>query len=178
MTNESIIKAEKEYIVNVLHKKLIDSNYGENAKTYKWLAKKYWSEEFIDGKRKDIHHINFDHSDNRVCNLVVLTHEEHINLHYMFDPAYVDIHKGKKNSMYGNGYRIEGQKNGRYKRGDLTSGSKNGRYKRGDLTEGDKNGIFRKVWMTNGIDNMPVIPPWDQDMLIFGWKYGLTRRKK
>ena len=33
-------------------------------------------------------------------------------------------------------------------------------------------------WMTNGNDNMQVFPPWEKDMLIFGWWYGITQRKK
>ena len=46
-------------------------------------------------------------------------------------------------------------------------------------TAGDKNPMFGKSnsnkdtkWMTNGIDEMRVFPPWDKDMLIFGWRYG------
>lgn len=33
-------------------------------------------------------------------------------------------------------------------------------------------------WMNNGKENMLVFPPWDQDMLIFGWQYGRLKRSK
>ena len=33
-------------------------------------------------------------------------------------------------------------------------------------------------WMNNGKDQMQVYPPWDQDMLIFGWQYGKLKRSK
>lgn len=46
-------------------------------------------------------------------------------------------------------------------------------------TAGDKNPMYGRVspnkgtkWMNNGKDEMRVFPPWDQDMLIFGWTYG------
>lgn len=38
------------------------------------------------------------------------------------------------------------------------------------------NTMRGRKWMTNGKDEMKVFPPWDQDMLIFGWKYGRLKR--
>lgn len=35
-----------------------------------------------------------------------------------------------------------------------------------------------KRWMNNGKEEMYVIPPWDQDMLIFGWQYGRLKKEK
>lgn len=109
---EEIVKAEREYLVNVLHKKLIDSEEQENrtgivvngklTRGYVVLAMKYWSEEFSNNKHPKVHHINFDHTDNRVSNLVVLTHDEHMLIHRLFDPKYSirrkhmsDARKGK-----------------------------------------------------------------------------------
>lgn len=50
---------------------------------------------------------------------------------------------------------------------------------------GSNNGMYGKPGankgtriMNNGIDQMTVIPPWDQDMLIFGWQYGRLKRSK
>ena len=49
---------------------------------------------------------------------------------------------------------------------------------------GVNNGMYGKsspctntVWMNNDKDQMRVIPPWDQDMLIFGWQYGRLKWK-
>lgn len=95
MVSQEIITREKEYLVNVLHKQLTNSEerndkpggFGEE-RGYVVLAKKYWPECFTDGQRKHVHHINFDRSDNRACNLVVLTPKEHRQIHKLFDPDY------------------------------------------------------------------------------------------
>ncbi len=102
MVSQEIILREKEYLVNVLGKKLIDSD--EYDKNYKRLASKHWPE-YWDynnlGKRKqpkiikgyEVHHIDFNHSNNVLSNLVVLTISEHEFIHNIFDPKYVDIKK-------------------------------------------------------------------------------------
>lgn len=165
MISQEIIIREKEYLVNVLGKKLIDSEERNDnpggwgsKRGYTILVHKYWPEEFVDGKRKHVHHINFDPSDNRVCNLVVLTAKEHRTVHVLFDPSYDEVRekisantKGENNGMYGKGYLVKGERSGSYGKENVNKNTK---------------------WMTNGIDEMRVFPPWDQDMLIFGWKYG------
>ena len=84
------IKA-KEYLINTLHKRLIDSDERDDSKGYPAgyvkLAQKYWPEEF-DGTYKIVHHIDGDHSNNVVTNLVVLTPKEHALVHKMFDEYY------------------------------------------------------------------------------------------
>ena len=40
--------------------------------------------------------------------------------------------------------------------------------KRKNKSPGNKGTVL----MNNGIDQMYVFPPWDKDMIIFGWKYG------
>ena len=61
MISEEIIIQEKEYLVNVLGKKLIDSEERDDYKGYPQgyvtLAMKYWPEEFKDGPKKIVHHI-------------------------------------------------------------------------------------------------------------------------
>lgn len=99
---EDIIAAEKDYLINVLGKKLIDSDERSYVKGgYIFLARKYWSEFFdFDNLRTDglprmlkgyhTHHIDFDETNNVVSNLVVLTAHEHKLIHYMFDPKFVE----------------------------------------------------------------------------------------
>ena len=111
MITDELIQAEKEYLVNVLGKTIIDSDeiwtgpglkldgtyyYGYNA-----LAKKYLLNDFVTGKRNHIHHINFDHSDDRLCNLVVLTSSEHRIIHYMFDPKAEDTKLKLRDAVLG-----------------------------------------------------------------------------
>lgn len=89
---EDIIKAEKEYLVNVLGKRLIDSEERDDKKNgYRRLAKKYWPEEFTDNVNKHVHHIDFDNSNNIVSNLVVLTPGEHEMIHNLFDPKSEEV---------------------------------------------------------------------------------------
>ena len=90
---EDIIEQEKKYLVEVLGKKLIDSDEYDNSDDYSErgylrLAKKYWPEEFIGDEPKEVHHIDFDRTNNAVSNLVVLTRSEHMKIHYMFDSNY------------------------------------------------------------------------------------------
>ena len=59
--------------------------------------------------------------------------------------------KGEKNPMFGKGYKVAGEKNGHYGKDAARKGT---------------------YWMNNGKDQMRVYPPWDKDMLIFGWQYG------
>lgn len=104
MLSEEIILAEREYLINVLHKKLIDSNEKDDSWLgYRRLAMQYWPEEFQDDEDKIVHHIDFNRSNNTVSNLVVLTQSEHVKLHYLFDANFDAIreatskaHKGKK----------------------------------------------------------------------------------
>lgn len=95
----STIEKQKEYLVRTLGKKLFDSNesYNTNRDGYKILARKYWPEFYNeDGtiiKPYEVHHIDFDHSNNVISNLVVLTHTEHMRVHYMFDPKFEEMRK-------------------------------------------------------------------------------------
>lgn len=96
---EDIIEQEKKYLVEVLGKKLIDSDERDDRKLgYKVLAKKYWPEEFKDEQIKHVHHIDFNHSNNVVSNLVVLTPSEHSSIHSMFDIGYMPSFSGLHHS--------------------------------------------------------------------------------
>ncbi len=91
MTPEEIVSLEKEYLINVLGKNLIDSEERDDRKNptgYRVLAMKYWPEEFEGEEKKCVHHIDFNHSNNIVSNLVVLTYKEHKLIHRLFDPDY------------------------------------------------------------------------------------------
>ena len=115
MVSEEIIQAEREYLVNVLGKRLIDSDErddrkqviinGKHYKGYIILAKKYWPEEFEKAEREEyrieVHHINFDHSDNRASNLVILTTREHTIIHLKFDPKAPEWGKKISNALKG-----------------------------------------------------------------------------
>ena len=95
MTPEEIESSQRTFLVEELGKKLINSNerVGKNIKIskgkylqgHRYLAMKYWPEEFTDDTRKEVHHINFDHFDNVTSNLVVLTPFEHRTVHNLFD---------------------------------------------------------------------------------------------
>ena len=86
--DKSIIEQEIKYLTEVLGKRLIDSDEKSVANGYVQLAKKYWPEEYSSGEKRVVHHIDFDHSNNVVSNLVVLTCREHMLIHKLFDPAY------------------------------------------------------------------------------------------
>lgn len=234
MFSEQIIQAEKEYLVNVLGKKLIDSEerckprqrFKINGKEYRGhngFARLLFPEEFLDGTLKHVHHINGVHSDNRACNIVVLTPSEHSHIHMMFDPKFQKIKEdlrnpsdeirqkirntivssgccaGENNPMYGHNHNDEAkqqigiknrqhhkdnpekykkQKSELHKKHLSESFIKNGSHK------GKNNSMYGKPaasrgtrWMNNGKDEMRVFPPWDKDMLIFGWQYGRLKRK-
>ena len=96
---KTIIEQEIKYLTEVLGKRLIDSDERDDRKNpsgYRELAKKYWPEEFTDNVKKHVHHIDFDHSNNVVSNLVVLTHQEHLLIHRLFDPNYELWQQSKK----------------------------------------------------------------------------------
>ena len=87
----NIIELEKKYLVDVLGKKLINSDERDDRKYprgYVVLARKYWPEEFMDDAKKHVHHLDFNPRNNVVSNLVVLTPKEHRNIHKLFDPKH------------------------------------------------------------------------------------------
>lgn len=98
MTDDNLILEEKKYLVEVLGKKLIDSNERDDSQNwsesgYLRLTKKYWPEEFKDNTKKHVHHIDFDRTNNVVSNLVVLTPSEHKQIHFLFDPKAEETRK-------------------------------------------------------------------------------------
>ena len=111
------INEVKNYLVTVLNKKLIDSNESDNRKYgYRFLALKYWPEEF-DGTPKHVHHIDGNRRNNVVSNLVVLTPSEHQKLHNLFYPKTIaarkviaDSHRGKPSPMKGRKLSEESKK--------------------------------------------------------------------
>lgn len=92
------VQAEKDYIVNVLCINLFDFEErddrigfqynGKSTNGYRYLAMKYWPEIFESCERIQVHHINGDNYDNRVCNLVPVTIKQHRLLHSLFFDNY------------------------------------------------------------------------------------------
>lgn len=141
---EDFILEQKKYLVEVLGKKLIDSD--EYDKDYRRLAKKYWPEEFKDGTKKVVHHIDFDRTNNVVSNLVVLNYSEHEIVHLKFDINFIngmlnkhhseetkqrlsELHKGKPSPIKGKHLSEEAKKKISEK-AKLRTGEKNPFYKK------------------------------------------------
>ena len=85
------IEKSRNYLINVLNKKLIASD--EYSDDYRALAKKYWPDEFDKDETIVVHHIDGNHNNNVVSNLVPLTIKEHIRLHWLFDDRNDRIEK-------------------------------------------------------------------------------------
>lgn len=118
---DDIVKLEKEYLRTVLGKTIIESDetwpiskytpyHTDNKTTYKLLAKKYLKCDYKEHRQNIVHHINFNHSDNRLCNLVVLTKDEHQNIHWMFDPSYEEVRQKMSEANTGKTYSDEVRK--------------------------------------------------------------------
>ena len=113
------VQAEKDYLVNVFCINLFDSDERDDRKDgHRKLAKKYWPEVFENGIRIEVHHINGDHSDNRLCNVVPLTRKQHAQIHSLFFEEYSDMlqeqwkskrcdSKGEHNGFYNKSHTAE-----------------------------------------------------------------------
>ena len=100
MKKEDAIKAARKVITEEWGINIINSNERDDRKAgYRWLSIKYFPEfyDFINltttgrprlKKGYEVHHIDFDHSNNVISNIVVLTVRQHRTIHYMFDPAF------------------------------------------------------------------------------------------
>ena len=86
-SKEEMIEYQIDYLKNVFNKNLSTSQEVPYS-SYQYTAHVYWPEEFDkadkEGYKVEVHHINFDRSDNRLCNLVVLTEEQHKYIHSAF----------------------------------------------------------------------------------------------
>jgi len=100
---ESIIKAQKEFITKEFGIQLINSEErddrnpfqynGKSITGYQYLAITNWPELFANNPNLEVHHINGDHYDNRLCNLVPLTRKQHKTLHAIFFEDYKNVLK-------------------------------------------------------------------------------------
>lgn len=155
MPLEEIVKLEKQYLVEVLHKDLIDSDERDdvNFRGHRYLAYKYWTDEFRDGIKKCVHHIDFNHSNNVVSNLVVLTVKEHKIVHYLFDPSYVEVRQRirQNNKNYWSEER-------RKEHGKLNSGKKNGMYNKEPWNKGKKSSEETKAKLREAWKKRKSIP--------------------
>ena len=114
MEIEEIIKEQKEFLVAEFGKNLFNSDERDDTPLgYRRLARKYWPEYFDQTsltakglpkilKGYEIHHIDFNHSNNVISNLVVLTQSEHQLVHYIFDPKYEERAQILRENYYDN----------------------------------------------------------------------------
>ncbi len=169
LTLEELVCLEKKFLVEVWHKQLFDIDErckGRKKEAYAILARKYWPEYFVNNKMLKgycVHHIDFDHYNDVVSNLVILDASEHKTIHFMFSPKADETRDKISKGLIGN-TNGEGPHNI-----DIEKRKNIGKYIHNN---GDT------IWMTNGKDNMQVYPPWVDDMIIFGWWKGLTYKKK
>lgn len=87
------IDNQKKYIVEVLGKRLICSDIkderttvkinGKQIKIHRYLAMKYWPEIELTPSLI-VHHIDGNHYNNTLSNLVIVTKKEHCLLHKLF----------------------------------------------------------------------------------------------
>ena len=128
------VQAEKDFIVNVLGINLFDSEErddrpriqynGKRTEGYRYLAMKYWPEIFENTDEIiEVHHINGDHSDNRVCNLVPVTKSQHDKLHVMYFQNYKEAFN--KFQQAGRQYQGAGENNGFYGKNHTTTSKNN-----------------------------------------------------
>jgi hypothetical protein len=85
----------RHFVTDTLHRKVIDSNeHYDTTNGYYILAHEHLKEEFDrDSKRIEIHHLDGNHSNNVLSNIVVLTNHEHSCVHHLFDETYKHFYK-------------------------------------------------------------------------------------
>ncbi len=100
MKKEDAVIAARRVITEEWGINIINLNErNDNKDGYKWLAIKYFPEyyDFVNltttgrprlKKGYEVHHIDFDHSNNVISNIVVLTVKQHRTIHYRFDPTF------------------------------------------------------------------------------------------
>ena len=104
----------------------------------------------------DIHHINKNKNDNRLCNLIYLSHSEHARLHF----GEHGPNKGKKFS-----------KEWREKLSESHKGYKMPQAER-DKRKGIAPANKGQIWVNNGIINKMVCP----DQIPEGFSKGMLRK--
>jgi len=123
--DENTVQAQKEFIVNEFCINLIDSEErddriafqynGKSTDGYRYLAMLNWPKLFEENPNLEVHHINGDHFDNRLCNLVPVTRKQHRKLHARFFDDYKNalkiftesgnrVKKGKHSGFYGHNH--------------------------------------------------------------------------
>lgn len=181
---EDIVKAEKEYLVNVLGKRLIDSD--EYDKNYRRLAMMYWPEEFEKAKKEGyrliVHHIDFDRANNVLSNLVVLTYSEHKTIHYMFDPDAKNTKElQSKVTSERNKAGNFGMKNKKHKsvtKERMKNSHLGLRWKQSDEAKKKRTEYNTgRIWVTNGSNNKFVLPIQATALVQSGYYYGMTHKK-
>ena len=110
--SEEQVKEEIKYLKDTYGKRFIDSEECCAKSNYRKLAQEYWPEYFNAGVDIEVHHLNGDRSDNRLCNLIPLTIEEHRNVHAKFFEDYLEKLREQWKTKRCSGC---GEKNGFYK---------------------------------------------------------------
>ena len=137
------------------------------------------------GNKPQVDHIDNDKHNNCVDNLRWVTRVENMN-NPITKKTLQRVHKGKKLSDLHKQHISESCTGNHWTVSDIGKehisqsliGNQNA--KGHNLTDKSKHEVGKatrgKVLMNNGKEQMFVIPPWDQDMLIFGWEYGKLKK--
>lgn len=126
--------------------------------------------------KPEIDHIDGDRHNNRADNLRWVTHKENVK-----NPVTVKRCKdamGNKDVRKRISDSVKSTLNTPEMHCKLSKIHKNQWSKPGYKDKMKSIHSCNKKWMNNGKEEMLVIPPWDQDMLIFGWQYGRLKKEK
>ena len=82
--------SQNQFVTEVLVHKVIDSDICVHSTNgYNILAHQYLQDEFKDdGQKRYVHHLDFNHFNNVLNNIVVLTKDEHDLVHHLYDKAH------------------------------------------------------------------------------------------
>lgn len=120
----------------------------------------------VSKKLLEVDHIDTDRHNNRVDNLRWVTRSENLK-NPITSKRRADTLKRKYSGINAIWYGRRHTESSKEKIRQAQAGKKYS-----DEVNAKKGGAKGTFWMNNGIDQMRVFPPWDQDMLIFGWQYG------
>lgn len=141
------VRRQKEFIVKEFGIYLIESEErddrlgfqynGKSTDGYRYLAMINWPELFKENPNLEVHHINGDHCDNRLCNLVPVTRSQHNILHAKFFDDYKETLKRQ--------WEVKRNNNGRKKPHKQSTKDAIGDFFRGKCRYKDENGKWHWI---------------------------------